>query len=154
MNLLVSRKNTVRVQFSVISELIYGKITIQTVWKVRNFMYSVSTLETTIFRQISLFRHTFLCPWLILNFVTLMGANRGCVLPPIRVKKYGLNHELRKVDLKLTLTNKIISRKIVVSRVESLYVMKYFQALQLLDLVEHLTDPQKISPFPVDINPS
>ena len=50
-----------------------------------------------------------------------MGGNRGYVLPPIRVTKYGLNHELRKVDLKLTLTNEIISRKIVVSKVETLY---------------------------------
>ena len=40
---------------------------------------------------------------------------------PIRVTKCGINHELRKVDLKLTLTNKIISRKIVVFRVETLY---------------------------------
>ena len=71
--------------------------------------YSVSTLETTIFRQISLiFRRTFLCSWFTLNFVTLMGGNRGSVLPPIRVSKCGVYQELRKKNLKLTLTNKII----------------------------------------------
>ena len=43
------------------------------------------------------------------------------LLPPIRVSKYGVNQELRKVDLKITLTKEIISRKIVVSRLETLY---------------------------------
>ena len=44
-------------------------------------------------------------------------------MPPVRVTKCGINHELRKVDLKLTLTvtNKIISRKIVVFKDETLY---------------------------------
>ena len=59
---------------------------------------------------------------MITNFVTLMEGNRGHLLPPIRVTKCGINPELRKVDLKLTLTNKIISRKIVVSKVETLYL--------------------------------
>ena len=44
-----------------------------------------------------------------------MGGNEGHVLPPIRVTKYGVNQEPRKVELKLTLTKEIISRKIVVS---------------------------------------
>ena len=42
-------------------------------------------------------------------------------MPHIRVSKYGVNQELRKMDLKLTLTKEIISRKIVVSRLETLY---------------------------------
>ena len=88
------------------------------------FLYSVSSLETTIFCQIShFFRRTFLSFYLTLDFQTLMGGNRGHVLPPIRVWKFKVNQELRKVCLKLTLTNKIISRKIVVSRIETLYVL-------------------------------
>ena len=47
-------------------------------------------------------------------------------LPPIRVWKFKVNQELRKVCLKLTLTNKIISRKIVVSRIETLYTCSTF----------------------------
>ena len=39
--------------------------------------------------------------------------------------KYGVNQGLRKVDLKLTLTNEIISRKIVISRVETLYIQNF-----------------------------
>ena len=67
--------------------------------------YSVSSLETTIFRQIiSLvrvnFRRTFLSSWLTPNFYTLMGGNTCPLLPPIRVEKYGVSQELRKVDLK------------------------------------------------------
>ena len=88
------------------------------------FSYSVSSLETTIFRQNRIFfRRTFLSPWLIPYFVILMGGKRGHVLPPIRVTKCRTHYGLRKVNLKLTLTSKIISRKIVVSRVETLYVI-------------------------------
>ena len=84
--------------------------------------YSVSSLETTIFCQTrQIFRSTFLSSYLNLYFPTLIGGNSGCVLPPIRVSKYGVNQELRKVDLKITLTKEIISRKIVVSRLETLY---------------------------------
>ena len=46
--------------------------------------------------------------------------HRGHVLPPIRVRKVKVNQELRKVGLKLTHTKKIISRKVVVSRLETL----------------------------------
>ena len=53
-------------------------------------MYSVSILETTIFREIiSLvrvnFRQTFLSFWSILYFLTLMGGNTCPLLPPIRI---------------------------------------------------------------------
>ena len=62
---------------------ILGKI--PTFWK-------LSSLETTIFRQNrQIFRRTFLSPWLIPHFVTLMGGNRGHVLPPIRAQKFGVN---------------------------------------------------------------
>ena len=92
-------------------------------------MYSVSSLEATIFREIiSLvrvnFRSTFLSSYLTPYFDTLMGGNTCPLLPPIRVTKCGTKHGLRKVDLKLTLTNEIISRKIVVSRDETLYQAK------------------------------
>ena len=63
-------------------------------------------------RQI--FRRTFLNSWFTLHFVTLMGA------------KFGVYQELRKVDLKLTLNNGIIWRKIVVSRLETLHVDHFF----------------------------
>ena len=87
--------------------------------------YSVSTLETTIFREIiSLVRvnsrFTFLSSCLSPYFKTLMGGNTYPLLPPIRVSKYEISEELRKVHLKLTLTNEIISRKIVISRLETL----------------------------------
>ena len=83
--------------------------------------YSVSSLETTIFREIiSLvrvnFRSTFLSPCLVPHFVTLMGGNRGHVMPPIRVTKRVTKHGLRKVRLK----NRLFWRKIVVSRLETL----------------------------------
>ena len=49
-------------------------------------MYSASSLETTIFCQTrQFFRSTFLSSWLTPYFSTLMGGNRGHVLPPIRV---------------------------------------------------------------------
>ena len=85
--------------------------------------YSVSSLETTIFREIiSLvrvnFRRTFLSSWLTPNFYTLMGGNTCPLLPPIRVEKYGVSQELRKVDLK----NWLVWQKIVVSKLETLYV--------------------------------
>ena len=56
-------------------------------------VYSVSTLETTIFREIiSLvrvnFSSTFLGSWLTPYFVTLMGGNTHPLLPPIRMEKY------------------------------------------------------------------
>ena len=87
-----------------------------------HFTVCVSSLETTIFRQTNQnFRRTFLCSWLILYFLTLMRGNTYPLLPPITVWKYGINQEQRKVHLKLTLTNKIISQKIVVSRLETLY---------------------------------
>jgi len=57
-----------------------------------------------------------------LDFGAAYGLNEEHVLPPIRVTKSEVNQELRNVDLKLTLTNKIISRKIVISKVETLYV--------------------------------
>ena len=47
-----------------------------------------------------------------------MGANTYPLLPPIRVKKCGIIHGLRKMRLK----NCPIWRKIVVSRLETLYV--------------------------------
>ena len=95
----------------------------------KSCQYSVSSLETTIFREIIslvrvIFRSTFLSSWLTPYFDTLMGGNTHPLLPPIRVSKYGVKWELRKVDLKLTLTNEIISRKIVVFRVEALYKPK------------------------------
>ena len=58
------------------------------------------------------------------NWKLLLGAIEGRALPPIRVSKSGVNQELGKIYLKLTLTNKIISRKIVISRVETLYPEK------------------------------
>ena len=57
------------------------------------FNYSVSTLETTIFREIILlvrvnFRSTFFSPYLNPYFETLMGGNTHPLLPPIRMEKY------------------------------------------------------------------
>ena len=77
------------------------------------YMYSISSLETTIFCQIvSLvrvnFRLTFLSSCLTPYLYTL--------LPPIRVKISGIN--LRKVRLK----NFLFSWNIVVSGVETLYI--------------------------------
>ena len=59
-------------------------------------------------------------PMIDSTFCNSYGGSRGHVLPHIRGTKCGINHELRKVDLKLTLTKEIISQKIVVSRVETL----------------------------------
>ena len=58
--------------------------------------YSVSTLETTIFREIiSLvrvnFRYSFLSSWLTLYFRTLMGGNTCPLLPPIIIWKSKVN---------------------------------------------------------------
>ena len=60
------------------------------------YYYSVSTLETTIFREIILlvrvnFRQTFLSTWLTFNFQTLMGGNTCPLLPPKRVWKSKVN---------------------------------------------------------------
>ena len=61
--------------------------------------------------------------WLLVDptFLYSYGGNRGHILSLIRIYIFGVKQELRKVRLKLTLTNKIIWRKIVVSRLETLY---------------------------------
>ena len=84
-----------------------------------------------------------------------MGGNRGYVLPPIRVSKFGVMQELRKMGLKWTLTNKIISRKIVASRLEALYSFEniswnqftysYSQRVQSIDLTESYVKMQKFT---------
>ena len=89
-------------------------------------MYSVSTLEMTIFREIILlvrvnFRSIFLSSWLTPDFDTLMGGNTCPLLPPIGVSNYEINQELRKVHLKYFQ----ILGKIVISRVETLYVLAH-----------------------------
>ena len=84
--------------------------------------YSVSSLETTIFRQIGhFFRHKFLQLLFNPKFLYSYGGQYMSSIASIRVWKFGVNQELRIVLLKLTLTNKIIWRKIVVSWIETLY---------------------------------
>ena len=60
------------------------------------------------------------------GFSNSYWGNRGHVLPPIRDRKSKVKQELRKKRLKLTLTDKIISRKIVVFKLEPcMYVCTY-----------------------------
>ena len=86
-------------------------------------MYSVSSLETTIFREIiSLirvnFRSTFLSSYLTPYFETLMGGNTyPPSIAPIRVSNYKINVELKNVRLKFFL----ILEEIVVYKLETLY---------------------------------
>ena len=61
-----------------------------------------------------------------------MGGNRGYVLPPIRVRKFKIIQEHRKVRLKFWL----VWQKIVVSKLETLYIFLAWTSsvLQLLIL--------------------
>ena len=88
---------------------------------------NLKSLECIIYDKIKFWNwfHTseFLIFWTFLFSSQIsVGGNRGHVLPPIRVRKYKVNQKLRNVCLKLTLTNKMISRKIVISRIETLYI--------------------------------